>query len=159
MARPTKLAISKEYSDFVKKVGYGQLNNVETTHDGYPLSTKEAKFISEFIKTGNVPKSLKYAKLTHRDIAGKDYIADEVTYQLEELKKASIATADEVMQYLTKVMRGEENDQFGLDAPLSERTSAAKELAKRLMDMDNSSSDSNSNEVKITLNWEGLMQQ
>lgn len=153
MARPKKETTTKDYADFIKKVNYGQLDNVDTTHDGYPLSAKESKFISKFIETGNVAKSLRESKLTHKDIAGKDYISDEVTYRLEEIKKQSIADADEVMQYLTKVMRGQESDQFGLDAPLSERTSAAKELAKRLMDMDMNTGEA-APEIKVTLNWE-----
>ena len=47
----------------------------------------------------------------------------------------SIADAAEVMQYFTSVMRGEIKDQFGLDAPLAERTKAAVELAKRKVDI------------------------
>ena len=46
-----------------------------------------------------------------------------------------IASAAEVMQYFTAVMRGEVKDQFGLDAPLAERTKAAVELAKRKVDV------------------------
>ena len=38
------------------------------------------------------------------------------------------------MRFLTSVMRGEVKDQFDLDAPLSERTNAAKEILKRNMD-------------------------
>lgn len=156
MARPKKDKVTKEYADFIKKVNYGQLDNVDTTHDGYPLSAKESIFISKFIETGNVAKSLREAKLSHKDIAGKDYISDEVTYRLECIKNDSIADADEVMQYLTKVMRGQETDQFGLDAPLSERTAAAKELAKRLMDIDSATAGAEPPEIKVTLNWEGM---
>lgn len=144
-----------DYQDFLKKVGHGQLDNVDVTHDGYPLSAKESKFISLFIANGNINKSLEEAGLTMKTIAGKDYIADEITYRLDQLKKKTIADADEIMQYLTSVMRGQVKDQFGLDAPLSERTSAAKELAKRLMD--NVSDGENAvPEIKVTLNWEGL---
>ena len=39
------------------------------------------------------------------------------------------------MRYFTSVMRGEVKDQFGLDAPLAERTKAAVELAKRKVDV------------------------
>lgn len=44
-----------------------------------------------------------------------------------------IATAEDVLEYLTSVMRGEEKDQFGLDASLSDRTKAAELLGKRYM--------------------------
>lgn len=42
-----------------------------------------------------------------------------------------IADADEVLQYLSDVMRGKVKDQFGLDASLQDRTKAAQELMKR----------------------------
>ena len=52
-------------------------------------------------------------------------------------------------------MRGEEKDQFGLDAPLAERTRAAQELAKRIIDTVNDA-DVAVPEIKVTLNWEGM---
>lgn len=145
----------KDYQDFLRKVGHGQLDGVDVTHDGYPLSVAESKFISLFVANGKLNKSLKEAGLKMKDLAGKDYIADEITYRLEQLKKESIADADEIMQYFTKVMRGEEKDQFGLDAPLSERTNAAKELARRIVDVP-TDEDTAVPEIKVTLNWEGM---
>ena len=54
-------------------------------------------------------------------------------------------------------MRGEEKDQFVLDAPLSERTAAARELAKRVIDLQlMAESNASTPEVKITLNWDGM---
>lgn len=144
-----------DYADFLKKVGMNQLDNVDITHDGYPLSAKESKFISLFIANGNVSKSLREAGLTMRAIAGKDYITDEITYRLDLLKKETIADADEIMQYFTAVMRGQVKDQFGLDAPLSERTAAARELAKRIVDIEDDA-DTSVPEIKVTLNWEGV---
>ena len=144
-----------DYADFLKKVGMEHLDGVDVTHDGYPLSVKEAKFISLFIANGNVSKSLAESGLTWRNLSGKDYITDEITYRLEQLKKESIADADEIMQYFTRVMRGQVKDQFGLDAPLSERTAAARELAKRIVDIENDV-DTTVPEIKVTLNWDGI---
>ena len=144
-----------DYADFLKKVGMSQLDGVDVTHDGYPLSVKEAKFISLFIANGDINKSLREAGITMKSIAGKDYITDEITYRLDLLKKETIADGDEIMQYFTSVMRGEVKDQFGLDAPLSERTAAARELAKRIVDIE-SDADTSVPEIKVTLNWEGM---
>ena len=144
-----------DYADFLKKVGMSQLEGVDITHDGYPLSAKEAKFISLFIANGNVQRSLRESGLSWKNLSGKDYITDEITYRLELLKKETIADADEIMQYFTKVMRGEVKDQFGLDAPLSERTAAARELAKRIVDIENDV-DTTVPEIKVTLNWDGI---
>lgn len=150
-----KKANFKDYANFLREVGHGQLSDVDVTHDGYPLSVREAKFISLFIGHGNVARALRESNMTYKDIAGKDYIVDEIKYRLDELRKETIADADEIMQYFTKVMRGEEKDQFGLDAPLAERTRAAQELAKRIIDNVNDV-DVAVPEIKVTLNWEGM---
>lgn len=142
-----------DYKDFMRRIGYERLDGVDMTNDGYPLSVKEAKFIDLFLANGNVNKALKEAGLSFKAISGKDYITDEISYRLSLLKKESIADADEVLQYFTRVMRGQEKDQFGLDAPLAERTKAAQELAKRIVDVP---TDTSVPEIKITLNWEGM---
>ena len=152
MAKKTQY---KDYANFLKQVGHGQLDDVDVTHDGYPLSLRESKFINLFIGHGNVNKALRDSNMKYKDIAGKDYIVDEIKYRLDELRKETIADADEIMQYFTKVMRGEEKDQFGLDAPLAERTRAAQELAKRIIDNVNDV-DVAVPEIKVTLNWEGM---
>ena len=67
----------EDYNEFLKKVGYGQLDGVDVTHDGFPLSVKEAKFIDMFIVTGEYPDGTKvdesqiyeeYAKGIYQDI-------------------------------------------------------------------------------------------
>lgn len=145
----------KDYTNFLDQVGHGQFDGVDITHDGYPLSVKESKFISLFLANGNINKCLREANMSMRELAGKDYVADEITWRLNQLKKASIADGDEILQYLTSVMRGQEKDQFGLDAPLSERTRAAQELAKRIIDIVPDEAVTVP-EIKVTLNWEGM---
>ena len=148
--------VSREYSDFIKKIGHQNLDGADITHDGYPLSVKEAAFISMYMETGDLNKALREARLQMRSIAGKDYIADEIKYRMEQIKKQTIADADEILQYFTKVMRNEEKDQFNLDAPLSERTNAAKELAKRVIDPEIVKEElKEAPKIEITLNWDG----
>ena len=57
----------------------------------------------------------------------KEYIRE----RLRELHKEAQADADEVMAFLSRAMRGEITDQFGLEASLADRINAAKELNKR----------------------------
>lgn len=71
----------------------------------------------------------------------------------EELKPETVATAQEVMSYFTAVMRGEVKDQFGLEAPLSERTRAAQELAKRTIDIENRQAGNSDQRIEIKLDW------
>lgn len=154
MAQGSKRKEYSEYVGFIEQVGHGQLDGVDITHDGYPLSVAESKFISVFVATGNINQSLRDANLALRDVSSKEYITDEIKYRLDELRKKTIADADEIMQYFTAVMRGEIKDQFGLDAPLCERTAAAKELAKRIIDVEMLNAQQAVPELKITLNWE-----
>lgn len=142
----------KDYAEFLNDLGFGKIDGVDVTHDGYPLNAKEAKFINLFVENGNLTKCLKDAGISYKSIAGKDYITDEIKYRLDLIKKQSIADADEILQYFTKVMRGEEKDQFGLDAPLAERTSAARELARRVVDVP----DTSAPDIRVTLTWDDM---
>lgn len=42
-------------------------------------------------------------------------------------------STDDVLEYLTRVMNGEEKDSFGLDTSISDRNKAAELLGKRLL--------------------------
>lgn len=83
--------------------------------------------------------------------------SDKVKKEIARLQKLkedkSIATAQEVMQYFTRVMRGEIKDQFGIEASLSERTKAGMELAKRTVDLDNRAKGVADNKIEISLDW------
>lgn len=136
---------------------------VNKTHTGHRLSPTQAKFIQLYIETGNGQQSVidaGYKTNNPRQYAQRlltnVYIAEEVTYRLEQFKKTSIASAEEIMEFYTKVMRGEEKDQFGLDAPLSERIKAGNELAKRLVDIPNKLEGKGQATVTIALDWTGM---
>lgn len=138
------------------------------THDGTRLSPKEDKFISLYIKYSDhiraaeeagyliraerKNKQLAYAR-KGKELLSKDYIKAEIAARMKEIDKANIADAQEVLAYLTRVMRGEEKDQFGLDASLAERTSAAKELNRRLKEMEDGEA-SGGREVHLVLRRE-----
>lgn len=49
---------------------------------------------------------------------------------LNDIESTEIASANEILMYLTRVMRGQEKDAFGLDPSLEERTKAAERLMK-----------------------------
>ena len=70
--------------------------------------------------------------------------------------EAGVASGQEVMDFLTKVMRGEVADQFGLETPVSERLKAADMLAKRSIDIDNrmaGKKNMETPEIQIKLDW------
>lgn len=134
------------------------------SNSGHPLTIKEDKFISTYVETGNASQAVEEAGYKVKakpqqanELLNKPYIKEEIEYRMSLIRDDSIATAEEIMQYFTDVMRGKIKDQFDLDASLSERTKAAQELAKRQIDMVNKVSGADATaEVKITLNWEGF---
>ena len=138
-----------------------------------PLRTSEERrklFVAKYLETMNATESAIYAgysEKTARQIGSKLLSRVDIRNKIEEGLKAvreeneqerkhTIATAQEVMEYFTRVMNGEEKDQFGLDAPLGERTRAAQELARRTIDLENrlaGKGSPNDAELTIKLDW------
>ena len=127
------------------------------------LTPKEKAFCRKYVELGNGSQaileagykatSIPSASAIATRLLNKVLIKDEIKKLQKECEKHSIATAQEVMEYFTRVMKGEERDQFGLDAPLSERTKAAQELAKRTVDLDNRLQGKADAVVQIKLDW------
>lgn len=100
------------------------------------LTEKQKRFIDYYVETANATESAKkagYSSKTAKNIGAENltklnYFIQE---RLQQLENNRIASQEEVLQYLTKVMRGEEKDQFGLDASLQDRTKCAELLGKR----------------------------
>ena len=88
-----------------------------------------------------------------KDMLNKPNVRKMVKQIMEERTKKTIAESNEVMEYFTSVMRAEVKDQFGLDAPLSERTRAAMEIAKRTVDLENRLNGVADNVTKVTIDW------
>lgn len=137
--------------------------NTNKKYNKDTLSEKELRFIDEYLETANIAQSVRkagYKAVTDATASSigsrllkKDKVRFEINQRREKMTNERIADAEEVMGYFTKVMRGEIKDQFGLDAPLSERTRAAQELAKRTVDIDNRNAGQADAKVEINLNW------
>lgn len=108
--------------------------------DANTLTEKERIFADEYIKTTNATQSAIKAGYSEKTASSKgsqllrkvkvrQYIDDV----MDKRSKNTIATADEVLQYLSRVMNGEEKDAFGLDVSVADRTKAAELLGKRHM--------------------------
>lgn len=103
------------------------------------LNKRQIEFVQEYMKTNNITQSAIKAGYSPKtasvqgcnllkNIKVKNYI-DAIN---ERLESANIATIEEVMEYLTSVMRGEQKDQFDMEVSIQDRTRAAGELARRL---------------------------
>lgn len=104
------------------------------------LTKKERIFADEYVKTTNGTQSAitagyseKTASVTASKMLKKPKVRQYIDAVMNERSKNTIATADEVLEYLTRVMCGEEKDAFGLDVSVADRTKAAELLGKRHM--------------------------
>ena len=102
------------------------------------LTPKQKAFADYYIELGNATEAYikagynkKGARANSARLIANDSIKQYIDERLSKIEDARIAKGEEVLQYLTKVMRGEEKDQFGLDASLQDRTKAAELLGKR----------------------------
>src|SRR5699024_5275957 len=66
------------------------------------------------------------------------YIAE----RQKQIDDSRIADVKEVMEFYSAVMRGEVKDQFDMDASLTDRLSAGRELMKRYEKADNTKNES-----------------
>ena len=126
----------------------------------YKLTVGEQKFVSYYIETNDMVKAVEMAnfkttspKAYAKKLLAKGKVQKELKRQLKLLENEAVASADEVMVFLTETMRGNVKDQFGLEATLKDRMDAAKELAKRQIDMQKIADSAEANELKITLSW------
>lgn len=121
------------------------------------LTMKQQKFADEYIISGNATEAYKFtyqnvkkdstARANSSRLLTNANVKSYIDARLEELKKESIAEQDEVLQYLTAVMRGEMKDEALMVVPIgdfesevqrhdqradtSQRTKAAELLGKR----------------------------
>ena len=103
------------------------------------LNQRQIRFVQNYMKTNNITHSAidagyspKTAHVQGCKLLKNTNVSEYINAINERIESDKIADIEEVMQYLTSVMRGEKKDQFDLDPALSERTKAASELAKRL---------------------------
>ena len=102
------------------------------------LTPKQQAFAEYYLQCGNASEAARlagYSKRTAGSIGDenlqKPAIRQYIQEHMEVASGERIATADEVMEYFTRVMRGEEKDAFGLDVSISDRNKAAEALGKR----------------------------
>ena len=102
------------------------------------MTDQQQAFADYYIETVNQTEAAKRAGYSDKTaysqgnrllkhVEVKEYIKQRMQPAIQK----RIATADEVMEFLTAGMNGEIKDQFGLDPSLSDRISCAKELLKR----------------------------
>ena len=114
------------------------------------LTLKQKRFADEYIISGNATEAAikaGYSKKTAKEIGAQNltklHISKYLDEQLAELNSKTIATKEEVLSYLTSVMRGEQTEQtlrgtgagaqsiIDIDVGAKDRIKAAELLGKR----------------------------
>ena len=99
------------------------------------LTLKQQKFIDYYIQTGNGVQSAiqaGYSKKTAHAIATQNMrkLSPMIKERMETLGNERIASAQEVLERLTRIARGEEKDAFGLDTNNQDKIKALELLGK-----------------------------
>ena len=98
------------------------------------LSPQHKKLADEWLESWNGTQAAIKAGYSPKNAAHQAMEVlrrPEVKTYIEERLAERAASQNETVSFLTSVMRGEVKDAFGLDASLSDRIGAAKELLKR----------------------------
>lgn len=103
-----------------------------------PLTPKQKAFADYYLECGNASEAARkagYSEKTAPFIGAenlkKPKVSAYIAERMAQTEESRIASADEVLQFYSDVMRGKVKDQFGLDAALTDRLNAGKELMKR----------------------------
>jgi len=113
------------------------------------LTPKQKAFADEFLKCGNAAEAYRkagYKNFTSASVeANKTLnnpkVAAYIAERQKQIEDSRIADVAEVLQFFSSVMRGKVKDQFDMDAALSDRLSAGRELMKRYEKSDDGKKD------------------
>ncbi|MDW4457577.1 terminase small subunit [Staphylococcus saprophyticus] len=102
------------------------------------MNERQKRFADEYIRTANKHQSAiragyseKYARTSSHKLLENKSIKDYVEARFKELEKQSIAQQDEVLQYLTAVMRGEQEDEENIVVPKGDYVSDVEKHTKK----------------------------
>jgi len=105
------------------------------------MNEKHKQFADYYIETLDVSGSYKkvYGDNLTTEVASangcrllkKAKVKEYIEKLLKSKDAERIASQDEVLEFLTKTMRGEVEDQLGLETPVKERVRSAELLGKR----------------------------
>ena len=102
------------------------------------LTPKQKAFADEYLICGNATEAARkagYNPKSARQIATENLAKPSISVYIAERQKqiedSRIANIKEVLEFYSSVLRGEIKDQFDMDASLSDRLAAGRELMKR----------------------------
>lgn len=107
------------------------------------MNTRQKKFADNYVASGNAEQSAidagyseRYARGNAYKMVAKSGIKEYIEKQMEKLEKKKIAKADEVLIYLTSLLRGEELEEEIVVEGTGEGTSKASTMKKEVSHKD-----------------------
>lgn len=111
------------------------------------LTPKQKAFADEYLICGNATEAARKAGYKQPHVQGsqtleKLSVSSYIAERQKQIESSRIADVKEVMEFYSAVMRGEVKDQFDIDASITDRLSAGRELMKRYEKADNTKNES-----------------
>ena len=127
------------------------------------LTRKQQDFCIYYVETGNASEAARRAGYSKKSaqVIGKENLLkpliikeiQRLTASQEKERENAIMDAQEVMERFTRIARGEDKDQFGIEISAADRLKALVEIAKRTVDVDNRANGKADAKVEIALDW------
>ena len=102
------------------------------------LTEKQRRFADYYIETGNAAEAARragYKPKTARTVGAenltKPHISEYMRKRLETMDAARIADAQEVLEFFSRILRGQETEPDGTQPSLDVRMDAARALLRR----------------------------
>lgn len=102
------------------------------------LTPKQKAFADEYLICGNATEAARKAGYSNKTATvigsenlSKPNILEYIAERQKQIEDSRIANIKEVLEFYSSVLRGEIKDQFDMDAALSDRLAAGRELMKR----------------------------
>ena len=102
------------------------------------LTPKQKAFADEYLICGNATEAARKAGYSNKTATvigsenlSKPNILEYIAERQKQIEDSRIANIKEVLEFYSSVLRGEIKDQFDMDASLSDRLAAGRELMKR----------------------------
>lgn len=148
--------MAKSKQNLPEKTDSNPINSAYT-NSTYSGKMRKEIFVNEFLRTGDANISARAAGYKDVNASARlmrnPEILEEITRRQKLSEEEGIATGNDAMRFLTEVMNGQIKDQFNLDATLSDRLTACKELLKRTKDIELKAQSNDDNKIDININW------
>lgn len=154
---------TKTLDELKGKYNYDSKSNTKVVvpPEAKKLSHKQILFCEEYIKCQNATKSYLASHPNVKESTAKTegckllnksnikaYIEERLKPKEEEEERKAIADANEILEFITAVVRGEVKDQLGFETSVKDRLTASKMLADRYRLFDKPTENENGEEEK-----------